>query len=254
MSEKKKNKNSQGIGEESGEEMNFLGHLDELRRRVFYGLIGTAIGSGIAAIFIDTIINVVLLAPARNAGIALQNLQPFGIPFLYFKVIFIAGGIISSPFLLYQIWRFIAPGLYETERSWARRITLFTSISFLSGVAFAYYVMIPSMLDFAASFSSENIRNDIDVNQYLSFLILILLAAGALFEMPIVSYILTKAGIISPKVLRKYWRHAIVVILILAAVLTPTPDPVSQMIFAAPLFVLYEISIWVSKIAYKRAE
>jgi sec-independent protein translocase protein TatC len=112
--------------------------------------------------------------------------------------------------------------------------------------------MIPSMLSFAASFGSEKIKNIIDINEYFSFLTMMLLASGILFEMPIVSFILSRVGVLTPKIMRKYRRHGIVIILILAAVLTPTPDPISQLIFASPLFILYEISILVAKLGEKK--
>jgi len=119
-------------------------------------------------------------------------------------------------------------------------------------VAFSYFVMIPSMLAFAASFGTDQIKNIIDINEYFSFITMILLASGIVFEMPMVSYVLSRVGILTPKFLRKYRRHSIVLILIIAAVITPTPDPISQLIFAAPLFVLYELSIFISYTASKK--
>lgn len=234
------------------EEMNFWDHLDELRKRLLWAVIGIALACIVTGVFHEFIINTLLIEPSNSVGLKLQNLRVFGQPFFYFKIILVSGLILASPFVLYQIWLFIEPGLYSNEKNWARKITFFTSISFFGGVAFAYFVMIPSMLNFAASFGTDLIANNIDINEYLSFITMILLAAGLLFEMPMVSYVLSKVGLINPKMLRKFWRHAIIVILILAAVLTPTPDPVSQMIFAAPLFILYEISIWVSAIAHKK--
>jgi len=112
--------------------------------------------------------------------------------------------------------------------------------------------MIPSMLNFAAQFGSEEIKNIIDINEYFSFITMMLLASGLLFEMPMVTFVLSRVGILTPAFMRKYRRHSVVVILILAAVLTPTPDPISQLIFAAPLFILYELSILISKIAEKK--
>jgi sec-independent protein translocase protein TatC len=238
-------------GEEK-EEIGFMGHLDELRKRIIIAFVGIIIGCIISAFFIEQLMDYILLAPAQAANLSLQNLQPFGIPFLYFKVIFITGFIISFPFLLWQLWLFIAPGLYESERKWASRITFFTSISFFIGVGFAYFFMIPSMLGFAATFGTDKIRTDIDVNAYFGFVTLMILASGIIFEMPMVSYVLAKAGLITSKALRSYWRHAVVVIIILAAVLTPTPDPINQMFFAMPLFILYEISIWIVKLVEKK--
>lgn len=248
MSEKEENQENF-----SGDEgMNFWEHLDEFRKRLLWAVIGIAIACIITGYFHEFLIEHILIKPSENVGLKLQNLRVFGQPFMYFKVVLVAGVILSFPFILYQIWLFVEPGLYTNERSWARRITFFTSLCFLSGVSFAYFVMIPSMLKFAASFGSELITNNIDINEYLSFITMILLAAGLLFEMPMVSFILSRVGILTPKILRKYWRHAIVAILILAAILTPTPDPISQLIFAAPLFLLYEISVWISAIAAKK--
>ncbi len=234
------------------QEMSFWDHLEELRKRIVYALLALIVGSAVSGYFINDIMDYVLLKPAGNAKLDLQNLMPFGQPFLYFKVILICGIIISFPFMLYQLWKFVSPGLYNNEKRWVGSITVFTSFCFLGGVAFSYFVMIPSMLGFAASFGSEKIKNIIDINNYFSFISMILLASGILFEMPMVSFILSKFGMLTPGFLRKYRRHSVIAILIFAAVLTPTPDPISQLIFAAPLFVLYEISIIVSKFAQKK--
>ncbi len=238
--------------DEPQEDMGFLGHLQELRKRVIWAMVGIIIGCFISGVFINQLLEWILLRPATSVHMNLQNLRPFGQAFLYFKVIFVVGIILAIPFILYQLWKFIAPGLYLRERKWVGRITFFTSLCFFIGVAFAYFVMIPTMLKFAANFGSSDIKNIIDINEYFSFISLMMLASGLIFEMPMISYVLSRVGILSPKFLRKYRRHSIVVILIIAAVLTPTPDPINQIIFAMPLFVLYEISIFISKLAEKR--
>lgn len=257
----KKHKKKAELPEEAGkvseaeeDEMNFLDHLGDLRKKIMWMVLGIIIGSILAGIYIQQIVDYVLLNPAVTYGLKLQNLKPFGQPILYFKLVFIIGFIVSFPFSLYQLWRFVAPGLYVNEKKWVRLITFFTSLCFLLGISFAYFVMIPSMLNFAAHFGSKEIVNNIDINEYLSFISMIILAAGLLFELPMVVYVLSRFGLLTPKFLKKYRRHAIIVILILAAVITPTPDPISQLIFAAPLFVLYEISIIVSKFALKQYE
>lgn len=232
-------------------EMSFFGHLEELRKRITWSVIGIILGCIISGYFVDDLMNVVLLQPAKSVNMELQNLRPFGQAFLFFKVILMAGLIISMPFSLYQLWKFIAPGLYEKERRWAGKITFFTSFCFLAGVAFAYTVMIPVMLSFSASFGSEFIKNSIDVTEYFSFITTTLLSAGLIFELPMIAYILARIGIISPELLRKYRRHSIIVILVIAAALTPSTDPVSQLVFAAPLWVLYELSIIVTVFATK---
>ncbi|MBI5324718.1 MAG: twin-arginine translocase subunit TatC [Ignavibacteriae bacterium] len=238
--------------EETQEEMGFLGHLQELRKRVILAFAGIIAGCIISGVFINQLMEWILLKPATSVHMNLQNLRPFGQAFLYFKVIFVVGIILAIPFVLYQLWKFIAPGLYLRERKWVSKITFFTSLCFFSGVVFSYFVMIPTMLKFAASFGSSDIQNIIDINEYFSFISLMMLASGIVFEMPMISYILSRVGILTPKFLRRYRRHSIVVILIIAAVLTPTPDPINQLIFAMPLFILYEISILISKLAEKR--
>ncbi|GAB1372403.1 hypothetical protein MASR1M45_24650 [Candidatus Kapaibacterium sp.] len=114
--------------------------------------------------------------------------------------------------------------------------------------------MIPTMLEFAASFGTKLIRTDIDVTEYFGFMTMMLLASGLIFEMPMLAFILAKIGVVNAKMLRKYWRHAIIAILIIAAIITPTPDPVNQLFFAIPLVILYEISIIVARLAYKKKE
>ncbi len=242
--------------EEDKSDMSFLDHLGELRKRIIWALIWLIIGSIIAGVLVFEykFIDKIFLRQALDAGLNLQNLKPFGQPFLFFKVTVVMGIIISFPMMLFQLWKFVAPGLYENEKRWVRVITFFTSLCFLSGVFFAYFVLIPSMLAFAASFGSEQIKNMIDINEYFGFVTMILLASGILFEMPMVSFVLSRAGILTPKLMRKYRRHAIVGILILAAILTPTPDPISQLIFASPLFILYELSILIAVFGQKKYE
>ncbi len=235
-------------------EMSFFDHLDDLRSAILRGLLGLIVGCVIAAIFVNPLMENVLLRPAVNAGVKLQNLRPFGQAFLYFKVIFVSGFIISAPWILWNLWNFVAPGLYEHEKGWARRITIFTTFCFLAGIAFAYFVMLPSMLSFSALFGSPIITNMIDVTEYFGFITTTIIGAGLIFELPMITYVLARIGIVSAGMMRKYRRHAIVLILILAAVLTPTPDPINQLIFALPLFVLYEISILVAQVARKKRE
>ncbi|HYF02401.1 MAG TPA: twin-arginine translocase subunit TatC, partial [Patescibacteria group bacterium] len=195
-----------------------------------------------------------LLQPAVDANLELQNLAPMGQIFLLFKVILISGIIISSPWILYQLWRFIAPGLYEHERAWARRITFFTSLCFLAGVAFSYFVMIPSSMKFAASTGFKDIKNSFDINLYFGFITTFILAMGLVFELPMIAYVLAKMGILTSEFMRKYRRHGFIIILIVAAIATPTPDPVNQLIFAVPLWILYEISVWIVRVTQKPKE
>lgn len=244
------------INEESTKEeveMTFLDHLEELRWRIIYSVIGILLGTIIAMIFIDFFVDKILLIPAKTANFKLQNLRPFGQLFLYFQVAIMLGLIFSFPNVIYQLWRFIAPALKSNEKKYIKWIVLFTTFCFLCGVVFAYYVMLPITLKFAAGFGSETIQNNFSIDEYLSIVLNIILGAGLIFELPMLSFFLSKIGLLTPKLMRKYRRHAIVVIMILAAFLSPGTDPVSQLLLAVPLVLLYEISIFVSKIFQKKS-
>jgi sec-independent protein translocase protein TatC len=198
--------------------------------------------------------NEVLLRPAIMHHIALQNIEPFGQAFLYFKVILAIGIILAFPWILYQIWSFVAPGLYHHERSWARWITLFTSICFLLGVSFAYFLLIPSMMAYIRTVSNPNIQDNITTSSYFSFFVNMVLASGLIFELPMVTWVLARIGVVSPQLMSKYRRHSVVVILIIAAIVTPSPDPVSQFMVAIPLYILYEISVVIARLVYRRRD
>lgn len=234
-------------------EMTFLEHLEELRWRIIYSFIGVVIGTIIAWVFIDFLVEEVLLRPAKESGVSLQNLKPFGQIFLYFQIALIAGLIISIPNVFYQFWKFISPALRKHERRYILAIVIFSTICFLGGIAFAYFVMLPLALSFAAQFGTQTIKNEFAVDEYMSIIISVMLAAGLVFELPMLSFFLSKLGILKPSFMRKYRKHSIVIILIAAAVLTPGTDPVSQIILAVPLVLLYEISILVSKFSQKKS-
>ena len=234
-------------------EMSFLDHLEELRWRLIYAAIGIVIGAIVAWIFIDPLVDVILLKPARDAGAELQNLRPFGQLFLFVQVAIIIGVVASLPNLFYQLWKFISPALKKNERKYILSIVIFSSLCFLAGIAFAYFVMLPLAMKFAAQFGTEAIKNEFAIDEYMSIIISVMLAAGCVFELPMVSFFLSKLGILTPAFMKKYRRHAIVIILVLAAVLTPGADPVSQVILAVPLVLLYELSIFISKISVKKS-
>jgi sec-independent protein translocase protein TatC len=242
--------NSSGV--ESGSEMSFLEHLEELRWRLIYSILGVVIGAVACWIFIDFLVDVILLKPARESGASLQNLKPFGQLFLYMQIAIIGGMIVSIPNLFYQLWKFIAPALRKNERKYIFAIVIYSSACFLSGIAFAYFVMLPLTLKFAAQFGSQDIVNQFAIDEYMSIIISVMLAAGLIFELPMISFFLTKLGILTPEFMKKYRKHSIVIIMIAAALLTPGTDPVSQIILAVPLVLLYEISIFISKLSMKK--
>jgi sec-independent protein translocase protein TatC len=243
-----------GEGQEGSDvEMSFLDHIEELRWRIIYALIGIVLFTIVAWIFIDPLVEFVLLKPARDANASLQNLRPFGQLFLYVQVAIIVGIVASLPNIFYQLWQFIAPALKKRERKYILWIVFFSTFCFLSGIAFAYFVMLPLAMKFAAQFGSEAIKNEFSIEEYMSIIISVMLAAGVVFELPMVSFFLSKLGILTPLFMRKYRRHAFVIILIVSAILTPGADPVSQVILAVPLVLLYEISIFISKISSKKS-
>jgi sec-independent protein translocase protein TatC len=229
-------------------EMGFLEHLEELRWRLIKAVIGVVVGGIVAGIFIDQIMNF-LLSPAKNTTPPLEliNLKPYGQLVLYMEVVIVCGIILSIPNIFYQVWKFIEPGLMPSERKYISWIVVFSSMCFLGGIAFAYFVMLPTALKFFAAFGTQAITNNIAVDEYFSFVISVMLAAGIVFELPMVSFFLSKLGILTPKFMRKYRKHAIVIILLLAGILTPSPDITSQLLLGIPLLILYEISIIISK-------
>lgn len=244
-----------GTGERVAE-MSFWEHLEELRWRLIKAVIGIAAGGIVAAIFIDYIMNDFLLSPASktNPPLVLINLKPYGQLVLYFEVILVCGVILSIPNLFYQLWKFIEPGLLPGERRYISSIVVFSSLCFLIGISFAYFVMLPTALGFFAEFGTQAITNTIAVDEYFSFVISVMLAAGVVFELPMVSFFLSKLGILTPKFMRRYRKHAVIIILILAGILTPSPDITSQLLLGIPLVILYEISIIISKLSQPKRD
>lgn len=234
-------------------EMSFFDHLDELRSRIFKAALGIVVGC-IAVGFYTNEIMAELLRPAVASGVTLQNIEPFGQAFMKIKVVFIGGTILAFPWLVWQIWGFIAPGLYAHERSWARRITFFTTICFLIGIAFSYFLLIPSMMQYMHVVADPNIEDNIAISYYFSFFSNMILAGGLIFELPMVTWVLARVGILNPQLMVTYRRHSIVGILVVAAVLTPSPDPVNQLMVAIPLYVLYEISAVLARFAYAKRD
>ncbi len=239
--------------EKEEKEMTFLEHIEELRWRIIYSLIGVGIGALICWIFVDYLVDDVLLLPASRVGLHLQNLKPFGQLMLYFEVAMVGGLILSLPNVFYQLWKFISPALRKNERRYISAIVAFSTLCFLLGIVFAYFIMLPYSLKFVSQFGSKNITNDFAIDEYMTIILSIMLGAGLVFELPMISFFLTKLGILTPQFMRKYRRHAIVIIFIAAAFLSPGTDPVSQIILAVPLIVLYEISIIISKYSRKKS-
>lgn len=235
-------------------EMTFLEHLEEFRWRIIRSAIGVVLGAIIVGIFINWIMDNVLLLPATQTTppLKLQNIKPFGQFSLYMQVIIVGGIILSIPNIIYQFWKFLEPALKPSESKYIKSIVIFSSFCFLSGIVFAYFVMLPTALEFFANFGSSVIDNNIAVDEYFSFIISTMLAAGLVFELPMVSFFLSKIGILKPEFMKKYRKHAIILILLISGILTPSPDITSQLLLAGPLFILYEVSIIICKISQKK--
>ena len=235
-------------------EMSFLNHLEELRWDLIKSLVGLVIAMIVCGIFADFIVQKVLLNPLLKVGLRAQVLAPYGIVLLYMEAVLVCGLILSMPNTLFWLWRFVAPGLLPKERRYISAIVALTSVCFFAGVAFGYFVLIPTALNFFAHFGTENLSLNIAIDRYVSFILALILGAGLVFELPMATYFLAKMGILTPTFMRRYRRHAIVVILIIAAVVTPTPDIVTQLLLASPMIFLYEVSILIAAIVHRRKE
>ena len=251
--------------------MTFLEHLEELRWTLVRSAIAIVVGMLAAFIAKDLVFEHIVLAPkdadfvtyrafckiGRAIGMGdalctgdmvftLQNISMSGQFFTHLMVSFVLGFIIAFPYILWELWRFISPGLHISERGSLRGMVAFASILFALGVAFGYFLLAPLSIQFFGSYQvSTTVQNSVALDSYIAMITSVTLWTGIVFEMPLVILFLTKAGIVGPQVLRTYRKHAFVGILIVSAILTP-PDVVSQLIVSGPLMVLYEVSILIS--------
>jgi len=226
--------------------MPFLDHLEELRWRLIKSILSILIGAAVSFYFIDIIIEF-LIKPTEGLKNAmdLQVLKVQGMFMIKWGIALLGGVVVSVPVLTYQLWKFIAPGLYIDEKKYIIPLILFTFLSFISGLVFAYMVVIPFSLSFFTSVGLEGIENNFSINYYFNFITWLMLGSGLIFELPVVVFILSIIGLLTPAFMRHYRRYAIVLILVISAFITP-PDPVSLVLMSIPLLLLYEISIGVS--------
>lgn len=242
-------------GAEDDEPMSILGHLNELRRRLFRIVIIVILGF-VAFYGVSEPLYGFLSAPLQACmpeGSKLIYTSPQGAFFTYMKVALVASLFGTSPFSFYQLWAFIAPGLYREEKKAILPLAFCSSIFFLAGAAFCFFLVFPIAFQFFMGFATDTIVPMISVEEYLSFALKLLLAFGLVFEMPLFAYFLSRFGLLTPEFMRRSRRYAILVIFIVAAILTP-PDVFSQCLMALPMLVLYEVSIYVSAMAYKKKE
>jgi sec-independent protein translocase protein TatC len=234
--------------------MHFLDHLEELRWRLVKSLGSVLLGAVITFFFIDQLISF-LIRPTQDLAspMDLQVLKVQGMFMIKWGIAMIGGIVLSIPVLTYQLWKFIAPGLYLNEKKYAAPLIIFTYISFLIGLIFAYTVIIPFSLDFFTSVGMSGIQNNFSINYYFNFITWLMIGSGFIFELPVLVFILSIIGLLTPAFMSHYRRHASVVILVLSAFITP-PDPVSLVLMAIPLMLLYEFSIGVSWLVNRKKQ
>jgi sec-independent protein translocase protein TatC len=251
-------------------EMSFLDHLEELRWHVMKALVVIIVFTIASFVFAEWIFHNIVFAPARPDFITFQWLcslsQDLCVEVIPMKLqsrtmtgqfamqltsSFVIGLIVGFPYLCYELWKFVRPGLRKKEQKKSRGAVAIVSLLFFIGVLFGYYVVAPMTIYFLSTYQiSDMISNEFDITSYVSTVVSLVFGSGALFQLPVIIYFLTRIGIVTPMFLRRYRRHSIVIILILAAIVTP-PDPFSQTIIAIPLYLLFELSIFISARTYK---
>ena len=234
--------------------MSFLEHLDELRTRIMYALLSLAVGAAIAFIFIQRLYDFVMrpmqqMLPAGGKLIFTEAPEAF---MLYIRIGIIAGLIIASPLILFQVWLFVAPALYAKERRFAIPFVLFATIGCVGGDAFALYIVFPFLWRFFATFQNDFVTFMPRVEDAFGLYIKMVLAMALVFQMPTIVFFLAKMGVVTARWMLRYFKYAVLVIFIIAAVITPSPDMASQMIVGVPMVGLYIISIAIAWIFGKK--
>jgi sec-independent protein translocase protein TatC len=257
--------------QEEEEGMSFLDHLEALRWHLFRAVAAVLIFTVAAFIAKDFVFGVLILGPSKvdfwtyrvlcdlgnyvgipalcinDLPFTIQSRQMTGQFSMHMTSSLVVGLIAAFPYLFYEVWRFISPGLYAKERNAARGAVFFVSFLFLSGALFGYYVLTPMSINFLANYQLDpSIANEFDITSYVSTLSMLVLASAIMFQLPVVVYFLSMSGLVTSKMLKSYRKHSVVVILIVSAVITP-PDVISQLLIAMPILVLYELGIMIAK-------
>ncbi len=225
--------------------MSFLDHLDELRRRIVNSCIAIAVGVAATFYWIDWIFNFIL-APTRSAlpaGVKLVYTQPGEAFSLYITIALIAGAVVASPFIMLQVWLFIAPGLYSNEKRMAIPFVLLTTVGFLGGAAFNHYIAFKYLMIFFGSFNTPDLAFMPKLDDVFGLYSKMMLGMGLVFQMPAVVYFLARMRLVTARFLISHVKYAVLIIFVVAAVITPSGDMMTQGIFAAPMLGLYLLSI-----------
>ena len=265
--------------DESESGMSFLDHLEVLRWHLLRSLAAVLILSIVAFFSKRLIFHDIILAPARTdfwtyrmmCKMAAYLDQPFlcvdrlsftiqsrtltGQFSTHIMTAFIVGIVVAFPYVFWEIWRFVKPGLYSKERQLTRGAVFFVSLLFFTGISFGYWILSPLSINFLANYQiDESIQNEIDLLSYIETLVMMVFACGLMFQLPMVVLVLAKGGLISSSLMRTFRRHAVVLILVVSAILTPSPDMFSQILVALPIYLLYEISIVLAARVEKSSE
>jgi sec-independent protein translocase protein TatC len=241
--------------QEPGGKMSFFDHLVDLRKRLINSALAIAVGAMVGVSVAQRLLG--FISRPMQEALRKQHLDdkliytsPAGMIniIITFGVYF--GVVLAAPFVLYQVWLFIAPGLYKHERKAVTGFLFSTVLLFLTGISFGYFIMLPYMLDFLTSFQGP-FRPLISINEYFDFILIVLLGLGVIFEMPVLIFFLALFGIVTPKFLWKNLRYAILIIAVVAAIITPTPDATTMLIFMAPMVALYFLGIGVAALVVR---
>lgn len=277
MSDNKLIKAIKEKGQNMEAEMSFFDHLEELRWHLVRSAIAVCIFMGVAFYYYDFIFETVIMGPSKPSfwtyrmlcklgdylhrdgfcvheiPVKLMNNEMAGQFTLQINSALMIGIVLGFPYLLWEIWKFVKPALHEKERKAAGGFVFYATFLFVIGIMFGYYIITPMSVNFLASYTvSSSITNWFSIDSYISSVATLTLASGAVFQLPILVYILSSLGILTPKYMRNGRRYAIVIILIIAAVITPTPDMMTMTVVSIPLFVLYEVGIVVAGVVEKR--
>jgi len=253
-------------------EMSFLDHIDIFRKHLVRSIIAILLLSTVAFIFKEILFDVIIFGPSKTdfwsyrkvcelsqyiysdnrlciekINFTVFNRSVTGQFNMHFFVALVAGFVLAFPYILWEIWRFIRPALSTKERTYATGLVGYGTLLFMSGIGFGYFIMIPISINFLGNYQvSDVVSNDFTLESYINFVSMLTLASAVIFELPIFIYFMAKMGIISSEFLKKYRRYAIVIVLVIAAIVTP-PDVASQLILSFPLMLLYEIGIMITK-------
>ncbi|MDB9961722.1 twin-arginine translocase subunit TatC [Oceanihabitans sp.] len=265
------------MAKRSVNDMSFLDHLEDLRWHLVRICIAIVLCGTVAFLFKSFIFDVIILGPKEMSfptyrwlcsmtqliGIDDSSFCGESFPFeiqsrtlagqfsAHLWTSIYAGVIVAFPYILYQLWAFISPGMHSNERKHASGFIIISSLLFFIGILFGYYIVTPLSINFLGTYTvSQQVHNDFDLSSYIGLVRATVIASGIIFELPIIIYFLTKIGLVTPEFLKKYRKYALVIVLILSAIITP-PDIASQVIVAIPILILYQVSIFISKIVIK---